>query len=638
MIARLVVTVVAALLAAAPSIAAAQSSASSDLIIGRVDDSEYPTVEVTVTVPAELGDMRLSKEAFSLAEDGKARQAYLGNSPADEESPPPSVVLAIDVSGSMGDSIEPAKQAADNFVASLPEGSQVGLVTFGKGANLVVPPTSNLRAVQSKIDDIEANADVTALYAGVQRAARSLPTSMGGSGNVVLLSDGDDTAGDVSSAEALGALANRGARLWAVALGDDIKLEALETLAGAEGHVVSAANATQLEEIYSGLASDLAREYVLRYDSQASGETELTVALDYGSLYSKRTRMVTIEGTPAPAAARPHVTAVDPETITVTVPLLGTTSALATGLTALAIGGFIILLVVLLPRHPRPGERLVFAAPTTVQGRTARLTSIAQWTTDIADRRLHRGGLGKRLDRQLEAAGVNLRSGELVVIVLSVSVVAFTVGAMTVSPLLGLVLAPVPFVLGGLWLSARSDRRRAAFAEQLIDMLQLVGSSLRAGYGLTQGIDAVARDAEEPAAGEFRRIILEHRLGRDLDEAMENCAARMDNDDFRWVVQAISIHRDVGGDLSKVLDNIITTIRDRAEVMRQVRTLSAEGRMSARVLTALPILVLVLMLFTSPDYMSVMLEEALGIALLAVGGLMILIGVLVVRRMANIQY
>ena len=233
---------------------------------------------------------------------------------------------------------------------------------------------------------------------------------------------------------------------------------------------------------------------------------------------------------------------------------------------------------------------------------------------------------------------MNLRPGELVVIVLSMMVVTYTVGLIWAGVPLALLLMLIPPLAAHPYLNTRRERRQAAFAEQLTDILQLVASSLRAGYGLTQGIDSVSRDAEEPAAGEFRRIILEHRLGRDLTEAMQKCAARMDNSDFSWVVQAISIHRDVGGDLSKVLDNIIATIRDRADVQRQVRTLSAEGRMSARVLTGLPIVVLVLLLATSPDYMAPMVSEPLGLILLAFSALLMLIGMLVVNRMSKIKY
>lgn len=626
----------ATLLAAMPTVVLAQNGS---LTIDDVNDDEYPIVEVTVTVPPELGDTRLSKEPFTVTENGRSVKPYLGNSPEVEEPPPPHIVLAIDVSGSMENSIERAKAAADQFVASLPADAVVAVVTFGDEPSVLVEPTTELEAVRSRLAaiDVDVNAE-TALYAGVRRAANLLSTDGGESGTVVVLSDGENTVRGMSADAAIEALDRHGALLWAVALPGEENFEALRTLASDDGRVLSATNADELDAIYAGLASDLRRIYVLRYESNASGRTELGVTLDADSLRSGHTVQVTIDDRGAVAAGEPPpVTSVEPDVVQVTVPLLGTAGAYVVGLVALASGVFVLLLLVLVPRRRPPRERLFIDQPLNHR-QGAKLSTIAQWATDVTDRRLHRGTLGDRLDRDLEGAGLNLRPGELVVVVMSLMVVAYTIGAVTVSTLFGLVLMPMPPLLVRLWLAIRRDKRQAAFSDQLTDVLQLIGSSLRAGYGLTQGIDAVSRDAEEPASGEFRRIIVEHRLGRDLTEAMQNCAARMDNSDFSWVVQAINIHRDVGGDLSKVLDNIVATIRDRADIHREVRTLSAEGRMSARVLTGLPILVLVGLMTMSPGYIQPLFSNPLGLVMLAVAALLMVVGVLVMRRMSKIQY
>ena len=144
-------------------------------------------------------------------------------------------------------------------------------------------------------------------------------------------------------------------------------------------------------------------------------------------------------------------------------------------------------------------------------------------------------------------------------------------------------------------LTVRADRRRARFSDQLGDTLQLLAGSLRAGYGLLQAIDAVAQEAEEPTRQEFRRLVIETRLGRDLTDALHSMADRVGGEDFEWVVQAIEIHREVGGDLAEVLDTVAGTIRERNQLHRQVKALSAEGRLSAYVLMAAArVLVLVL--------------------------------------------
>ena len=128
-------------------------------------------------------------------------------------------------------------------------------------------------------------------------------------------------------------------------------------------------------------------------------------------------------------------------------------------------------------------------------------------------------------------------------------------------------------------------KRQAAFADQLPDVLQLVTTALRSGYGLTQALESVAEEAEEPARSEFAHVLVESRLGRDLSDSMRALAQRMESKDLEWVVSAIDINRDTGGNLSEILHTVGATIRERRRMARQVRTLTAEGRLSARILT-----------------------------------------------------
>ena len=130
------------------------------------------------------------------------------------------------------------------------------------------------------------------------------------------------------------------------------------------------------------------------------------------------------------------------------------------------------------------------------------------------------------------------------------------------------------------------SKRQAAFADQLPDVLQLVTTALRSGFGLTQALESVAEDAEEPARSEFAHVLAEVRLGRDLSDSMTALARRMRSKDLEWVVSAIDINRDTGGNLSEILDRVSATVRERGRIARQVRTLTAEGRLSARILMA----------------------------------------------------
>ncbi|WP_324277156.1 ATPase, T2SS/T4P/T4SS family [Blastococcus brunescens] len=239
-----------------------------------------------------------------------------------------------------------------------------------------------------------------------------------------------------------------------------------------------------------------------------------------------------------------------------------------------------IALVVLLVASPRrktvPLSRLdPHAAPAR-----SRLAGAAEDTTALADRLLTRTGRTGQLQNLLEQAGIQTRPAEVLVIsggvVLGSGALGLLLGGIGVGLLLVLV---APLVVAAV-ISVRRSRRQAAFMAQLDESLQLMASSLRAGHSVLRALDAVSRDSESPTAEEFSRVVNETRVGRDVKEALEEVAQRTGSEDFSWVVQAIAIHREVGGNLAEVLDGVGTTIRERNELRRQARVLSAEGRAS----------------------------------------------------------
>ena len=181
-------------------------------------------------------------------------------------------------------------------------------------------------------------------------------------------------------------------------------------------------------------------------------------------------------------------------------------------------------------------------------------------------------------------------------------------------------------------------KRRYAFAEQLDDTLQLLASGLRAGHSLPAALDAVAAEAESPTAEEFARLLNKNRIGYDLAQAIEECAARMDCDDLAWTAQAVAIHREVGGNLGEVLDHVGDTIRERNGIRRQVRTLSAEGRISANVLIALPLAIAAILAVVSPDYIRLFVSTPIGLVLIGVSLVLFTIGVLWLRQITKITF
>jgi tight adherence protein B len=266
-------------------------------------------------------------------------------------------------------------------------------------------------------------------------------------------------------------------------------------------------------------------------------------------------------------------------------------------------------------------------------------------TRSLAERLLGEGARRASLEDQLELAGITTPSTTVVLRLVIVAALALLLGTgvALLRPSIFAWALPIGLVaftvLGARFLlERRISKRRLAFADQLDDTLSLVASGLRAGHSLPRAMDAVSQEAESPTAEEFARILNQHRLGRDLGEAIGLSAARMQSDDLAWVSQAVAIHREVGGNLSEVLDHVGETIRERSQVRRQVATLSAEGRMSANVLIALPVLIAVVLAVISPGYLTAFLTTPLGWAMIAGGLVLFAIGIVWLRAVVRVRF
>ena len=255
-------------------------------------------------------------------------------------------------------------------------------------------------------------------------------------------------------------------------------------------------------------------------------------------------------------------------------------------------------------------------------------------TMSAVDEALERYGKRADLAESLAMANIAMQPAEFAATVAVVAVVEGFVGLFALGPIAGLTVAVLVCVGTAAWVRRARDRRRAAFADQLPDVLQLVTTALRSGYGITQALESVAEEAEEPARSEFANVLAESRLGHDLSESMHALAGRMDSKDLDWVISAIDINRETGGNLSEILHTVSTTIRERGRVARQVRTLTAEGRLSARILTGLPLLMLLWQWRVNPDNFA-LLTHGVGLIALLFAGILMVLGTLWVRKVVN---
>jgi tight adherence protein B len=262
------------------------------------------------------------------------------------------------------------------------------------------------------------------------------------------------------------------------------------------------------------------------------------------------------------------------------------------------------------------------------------LRRAVDFTGDMAERR----GVLEKLEADLERANLPLRGAEALFFVAAGAVLLAVLSfVLTRNPVMAVIAAVAAVMVPRALLSIRVRRRRKAFEAQLPDMLTLMAGTLRAGYSIGQGFEAVSREIDDPMGRELRRVVSESRLGRPLDEALDSVAERMQSDDFGWAVMAIRIQREVGGNLAELLLTVANTMTQRERLRRDVATLTAEGRMSAIVLGLLPPLLGVVMYVMNPQYLSKLFEPGLGYFLIGGAIVAMLIGFAWMKKIITIE-
>lgn len=216
----------------------------------------------------------------------------------------------------------------------------------------------------------------------------------------------------------------------------------------------------------------------------------------------------------------------------------------------------------------------------------------------------------------LELAGILRPQATIVTAIGAFSFLAYMIGYVFGGVVVGVIAALIVPIGARINISRRKSKRRRAFADQLESTLEIIVSALRAGHSFPSALDTVAADSQPPTAEEFARIVNEGRLGQDIVAAMHNTAERMDSQDFGWVADAVGIQRDTGGNLTEILQRVGENIRARNELAKKVRALSAEGRISAWVMMAVPPAL--------GAYLALMNGEMFKTAFISVPGFMIL--------------
>ncbi|WEV76990.1 type II secretion system F family protein [Janibacter cremeus] len=582
--------------------------------------------------------------------DGRERDADVASSTSVQRSS----MLVIDTSGSMGvDGMATVRAATRAYLAEVPKDVKVGVATFANTAGVDLRPSADRQQVRRIVNGLAARGE-TSLYAGVLAAAKALGND--GDRSMVLLSDGADTVSTrpkIDLVKATKAVRERGVRVDVVRFRTEDKdtMNALDGFAEAgDGSVLAADDAEAVGDAFQSAAralnsqapfeittpEQLSGRHVVRLEGSANGDP---FAVE---------RMVTLDGSPE---AQPD------ETEPGAVPAHAEPAAsgwLASSpwpwLGAFAIGTAIFLLAfgTLTPtvrsrRELRLAGIDAYVVPAKQWSRREgreESKAISERLVDFGERRMAKRGSTARTMQLVNRADLPLRAGEWYVlcgVAIIVAIAVFMVvlpGPWLVGVLVGLVVGLiVPQVL----LRVLAARRARAFERALPDSLVLVATSLKSGFGLMQSLDAVAQDSAPPVDKEFARALAETRIGTDIADALERLAERMGSQSMAMAVMAIRIQREVGGNLAETLQTTAHTLREREVLFRQVKALSAEGRLSAYILIALPFALFFYMLLVNFEYVQLLWTTAFGL-LMSIGALVgITIGIFWMSRVVKIE-
>jgi tight adherence protein B len=571
--------------------------------------------------------------------------------PIGQSQVPIGVVLAIDASGSMsGDALAAAKAAAIDFVGRASTGDQMALITFSDTVSVISGFTNRPADLVSHIESIEAGGE-TAFNDAVVQGVRMFDS--GGAvnliANLVILTDGADTSSTATLAEAVREVESRDVRVFGIALeGSEFDSAAVQAVSEAgNGLFLATPDPNQLNNLYGSVAREISNTMVARFISPVATPGPAEFVVTYGGLTAAETFTVSGFATTTTAGPTTTVTFPPPSTMVVTnqSPLdMETLLLMAAGGIALTLFLFIIILfgrdseedpnrfVKRLQAYGRRG------GPEVVEKKSLlhRIPLLNRFSAAAEEEARKRGALSG-MNAALEQANVPMTPGEAILAMMGLSAVGGILVWIFNGLLAGVIAFGVFLLLTIGIINFLGGREKRKFEKQLPDTLTLMSTSLRAGYSLLQATEAVSNEAQNPTAREFGRAIAEARLGRSVSDALKGVVDRTQSKDFEWATMAIEIQREVGGNLAEVLTTVADTMRQRNRLKGEIKALTAEGRISAIVLGALPFVMALFLYTTNRDYLMPLLEDPMGRIAIGVGLLLMAGGVFWLKKIVDIE-
>lgn len=616
----LVILLAAASLAGAvPAAQATQRSDHAARGVGFTLDpaARFPQRRFLVTLPPGLApyDVRVTENGMPIVPHLRS----VGNG-----SIPLSVAILLDTSDSMrGARMAAAVDAARTLIAGRPQHAQIAIFSFARQPHLV-SGWSGRGSSDAVLDSLRASSG-TAVWDTVTAASQLLAEQTGSSHAIVLLTDGQDTSSAASEKDAVAAARAAGTRVFAVVLPGRVDTSALRDLTDQTGgELVHVRSIAALHQVYASLAQRLRQQYVLTYTSQlrhvgATADVMLSVAGRSADAHYS---------VPALPASLPRQTHGWWTTNQAMAALAGVIAALVAIATYVAVR----------PKHVGADRRLRgYVADAASSGAAEVMPSIPVRPQRM-DARPQSRQVWTRFASDVQRAGLPFDATRLVVIAAAAGLLLGAVAAIFTGQPYGLLAAPV-LTIGGAWVyvTRRASSWYISFDASLPESLNVLASSLRAGHSLLQAITYVAAEADETTRPEWEEVVRQTRLGVPVPDAIENMTVRIGNADLSWVAMIARVQHQVGGNMAEMFDIVADTIRQRHRLRAQLRTLTAQGRMTRWVLTIAPFALGLMMMTFSPIYINGFLHDPAGRALLAISVGMVAVGSLWLKRVVEFE-
>jgi tight adherence protein B len=629
-------------------------SSSGDIIIKEVDNAGFPNISIYLNFKegSQLGLTALNNNNFEIVENDIPVTDFVVEK-VGETTEPIGTVLVLDTSGSMkGEPIEDAIDASTVFIDEMRDIDKIAIVGFSDNVAVHSNFTSDKQALKNSVNILDAGGE-TALFDGIITGVNQFQNLEDIRHKyLVVLSDGTDTVSNSAIGEVISAAAAQDITVYSVALmSDEFNPSDLEQIAlSNNGELLQTTDSEELTGLYSNISSKMRNQYKLSYTSSAPDANNYNTRISVANMGMEDSVMVdyenpffTFSGSDLTQNAQSSRTfaksiVVDKWWIKLIIFLF-----IFISVTVL----IYVISTVFIPNKQDLKSRTDYYLYSLTDrdlkiqtsekkkkkpGLFGRVSKAVSKATDKA-------GFSVLFEQKLRRAGINMQGSKFVFLhVVAVVAATFATFLITKNYLLTIGIVAIVIFLPFLVMNFKVNQKVKKFNEQLPDTLQLIEGALKAGYSLNQSLAMVIKETKPPISEEFRLTINEIRMGLSEKVALENMAKRINSELFDWVVLAINIQREVGGNLAEIMDIIANTIREKERVLRQIKALTAEGKLSAYILIGLPIILGVALTFLNRDYISVLFTTKLGFMMLGLAGVLMLVGIVWIMRIIKIDY